>query len=210
MLYSVNLLERSHLPITLVHAQKRNVDNFDRIPVCCPSAFIYLEPIVSVNKGIYFRSQHFSVLWRIAERNEPLLPSGEQFNEVAQRYCWYRRREISLTVGTFVWCSNWNNWSAVTTLRATVKGVDKFFVFCCLVVCVWSWFYTDNKTSITCIFSLFYNVLKGESNMNQTVSVSKVKLVNKVAGSRSRHYFFGKGLNCVGICNGCNRSCFNF
>jgi hypothetical protein len=57
MLYSVNLLERSHLPITLVHAQKRNVDNFDRIPVCCPSAFIYLEPIVSVNKGIYFRSK---------------------------------------------------------------------------------------------------------------------------------------------------------
>jgi hypothetical protein len=38
-------------------------------------------------------------------------------------------------------------------------------------------------------FILFYNVLKGESNMDKTVSVSKVKLVNRVAGSRSCHYF---------------------
>lgn len=38
-------------------------------------------------------------------------------------------------------------------------------------------------------FMLFYNVLKGESNMDQTVSVSKVKLVNRVAGSKSCHYF---------------------
>jgi len=39
---------------SFAHAQKPDVDNFNRIPVCCPSAFIYWEPFVSVNEGIIF------------------------------------------------------------------------------------------------------------------------------------------------------------
>jgi hypothetical protein len=74
-----------------------------------------------------------------------------------------------------------------------VKGLDNFLFYFIFLRCVYVVSFLRIVKWVLLVyfhyFMLFYNDLKGESNMDKTVSVSKVKLVNRVTGSRSCHYF---------------------